>query len=179
MDCSVRKKDGGIIKLESFKEFKLKNEVVIGIFQGSYGNAPELDILIKYQKLDGRVRTPKHIHWAIDLLIKKEHNPKLTKEFAKYLSEMWDKITSFQTKEEQQKCELKFTASAKLKKFEPLNKYGEYSVEFIGHIVELFMIEEKTGNHEAFMFKKLLDAIYTGKDIFSVVSTASFRGQLR
>ena len=135
--------------------------------------------MIKYQRPGDRVRTPKHIHWAIDLLIKKEHAPELTNAFAKYLSGLWEKIKPFQTKAEQQKCELKFTSPAKLKKFEPLNKYGEYSVEFIGHIVELFMLEEKTGNREAFMFKNLLDAIYAGKDIFSVVSTATFRGQLR
>jgi len=165
------KKDG--TEHTAFKEFKLSNGTVIGIFQGSLGQNPDLDILIKYQELNKKVRTPKHIHWAIDLLIKKEHNKELTLDFVKYLREMWDKVEPFKTKEEQQKCELKLTTTEKLKKFEELNQYGEYPVEFIGHVIELMMIEEKTGLSTAFMFKGVLDAIIQEKDIFSIVSKAT------
>jgi len=157
----------------AFKEFKLSNGTIIGIFQGNLGQNPDLDILIKYQEPNKRVRTPKHIHWAIDFLIKKEHNKELTLEFVKYLREMWDKVEPFKTKEDQQKCELKLTTPEKLKKFEELNQYGEYPVEFIGHIIELMMIEEKTGLPTAFMFKGVLDAIIQEKDIFSIVSKAT------
>lgn len=169
------KKDG--IEHIAFKEFVLSNRTVIGVFQGSLGQNPDLDILIKYQEANKRVRTPKHIHWAIDFLIKKEHNKELTLEFVKYLREMWDKVEPFKTKEEQQKCELKLTTPEKLKKFEELNQYGEYPVEFIGHIIELMMIEEKTGLSTAFMFKDVLDAIIQEKDIFSIVSKATHRGR--
>lgn len=178
MECSVRRKDGGRVRLRAFKEFFLKNGAVIGVFQGSYGDNPDLDIIVKYQEKGERVRTPKHIHWAIDLLIKKEHNRVLTKEFVKYLIDMWDKIQPFRTKAEQQRCEVRFTDPKHLKRFEPLDEFGEYPVEFIGHVIELMMLEEKTGNHEAFMFKGVLDAIYNDNDIFSVVSKASFRGRL-
>jgi len=178
MEAVVRRRDKSRVRLNSYKEFKLKNGVVIGVFQGSYGDNPNLDILIKYQKPNCRVRTPKHIHWAIDLLIKEEHKPKLTKEFAKYLAEMWGKIKPFRTKKEQQACKLRFTNPRNLKKFKPLDKYGEYSVEFIGHVVELFMLEEKTGKHEAFMFIDLLKALYEGKDIFSIVSKATYNGRI-
>ena len=106
MQCSVKTKSGKYVKLTAIKEFKLKNGTVIGVFQGSYGNHPELDIIVKYQEQGKRVRTPAHIHWAIDLLIKKEHNPKLTLEFIKYLRDMWNKVQPFTSKAEQQKCEL-------------------------------------------------------------------------
>jgi len=79
---------------------------------GSKGKNPELDIVVKYKdKFTKRVvRTPKHIHWVIDLLIKKEHDRELT-------------------------------------------------VEFIGHIIELLSLEEKTGFEGAFMFKNVLQAL--------------------
>ena len=166
-------------KAKAFKEFHLKNNVVIGVFQGSFGTNPDLDIVVKYQDLrySKRVRTPKHIHWAIDLLIKREHNRELTNEFIAYLRDMWNKVEPFKTKEDQQTCELKLTSSERLREFEELNQYGELSVEFIGHVIELFMIEEKTGLEGAFMFKDLFDALYTGKDVFSIVSLATYNGR--
>lgn len=178
MECTVLKSDGTRVKLKAFKEFNLKDGKVIGVFQGSRGDNPDLDIIIKYKEDEKRIRTPKHLHWAIDLLIKKEHAPKLTQEFVKYLASLWEKVKPFRNKKEQQKCKLKFTNPANLKKFEPLNKYGEYSVEFIGHIIELMMLEEKTGNRKAFMFKGLLDAIYNDEEIFTIVSRASYNGRL-
>lgn len=161
--------------LTSIKEFPLKKGIVIGVFQGTRGKNPDLDIIVKYQRLGGRVRTPQHLHWAIDLLIKKEHNKPLVKDFTKYLISLWDKVEPFANKEQQQKCELKFTEAEELKKFEELDQYGEYPVEFIGHVIELLMIQEKNSD-VAFMFKGVLDAIYNDKDIFSIVSAASFRG---
>src|SRR3989344_8042750 len=98
-------------KVQAFKEFHLQDGAVIGVFQGSKGNVPELDIVVKYKDKFTKkaVRTPKHIHWVIDLLIKKEHNRSLTLEFIDYLITMYEQIEPFKNKVEQQKCELKFT----------------------------------------------------------------------
>ena len=101
----------------------------------------------------------------------------LTDKFIAYLRDIWDRVYPFQTKEEQQKCELKYTSHEKLKEFEPLDEFGEFSAEFIGHVIELFMIEEKTGLGEAFMFKNLFDALHEGKDIFNIVSLATYNGR--
>jgi hypothetical protein len=168
-------------KIKSFKVFALKNGEKIGVFQGSKGSKPELDIVVKFRDKQTKTsvpRTPKHIHWVIDLLIKKEHNRKLTVEFIKYLLDMYDKIRPFGSKKEQQKCELRFTSHEKLKRFEELNNYGQYSVEFIGHVIELLSIEEKTSLEGAFMFKKVLKALYESDDIFSIVSAATHNGRL-
>lgn len=179
MQCSVKTKSGEYVKLTAFKEIKLKTGTKIGVFQGSYGSHPELDIIIKYKEngKGKRVRTPKHIHWAIDLLIKKEHESKLTREFIKYLADMWCEVKPFTTKRQQQKCELRFTNPEYLQKFKALNKYGEYPVEFIGRVIELMMLEEKTGDHKAYMFKGVLDALYNGGEIFKIVQMATFRGR--
>lgn len=179
MDMEWKPKDKA--KIKAFKVFTLKSGEMIGVFQGSKGNKPDLDIVVKYRDKYTKTsvpRTPKHIHWVIDLLIKKEHNEKLTLEFIRYLLAMYDKIKPFSNKTEQQKCECRFTNPENLKKFEKLNNYGQYSVEFIGHVIELLSIEEKTSMEGAFMFKEVLEALSKNKDIFSIVSAATHNGRL-
>ncbi len=171
MEYSLR--DGKGTKAYSFKEITLSDGTIIGIFQGSRGENPDLDIIIKYKESGKRVRTPKHIHWVIDVLIKKEHNKELTLEFVKYLRDMWGRVEPFKTKREQQRCELKETTHEKLKSFDELNKYGEYSVEFTGHLIELMMRMEKTGMDRAYVFKDLMEAIINEKEIFVIVSKAT------
>ena len=176
MECPIK----GRGRVNSLKDFKLSDDRIIGVFQGSRGENPELDIIVKYKDKYVKTktcRTPQHIHWAIDLLIKKEHNKELTKRFVGYLLNMWQKINPFKNKEEQQRCELRCTNPENLKEFEELNCYGEYSIEFIGHILELIMIQEKTGSAKAHMFKGVLEALYNDKDIFSIVSKATYSGK--
>lgn len=167
--------------LTAFKEFNLKRGEVIGVFQGSRGKNKDLDIVVKYKDRYTRpssIRTPKHIHWVIDLLIKKQHNKELTCEFIRYLLEMYNKIEPFKNKREQQECKIKYTNPENLKKFDKLNNYGQYSVEFIGHVIELLSIEEKTSMEGAFMFKGVLKALSETNDIFSIVSAATHNGRL-
>lgn len=162
------------------KEFMLSDGCILYVFQGNRGENPDLDIVIRYRDKftkTKRNRTPQHTHWTIDLLLKREHNRTLTVEFIKYIRDMWDRIEPFRNKQNQLNCELRQTSSDKLKRFVQLNNYGEYSVEFIGHVLELLMIQEKTGLANAFMFKDLLDAIIAEKDIFSIVSKAGYRGR--
>ena len=172
MEYSLRDGKGG--KAHSIKEIKL-NGVTIGVFAGSRGHNPDHDILIKYQEDGKRVRTPKHIHWVIDVLIKKEHNKELTLKFLKYLRDMYDRVDGFCSKEDREKCELKETTHEKLKEFEELNKYGEYKVEFIGHLIELMIKMEKNTPPEkpARVFKELMDSMLKEKEIFVIVSKAT------
>ena len=159
----------------SINEIKLDDNTIIGIFEGNRGANPDHDILIKYHEQGKRIRTPKHIHWVIDLLIKKEYNKELTIKFMKYLREMYDKVEGFKSKADRQKCELKETTKEKLKPFEELNKYGEYKVEFIGHLIELMIkIEKNTpADKPARVFKELMDAMIQEKEIFVIVSKAT------
>jgi len=157
----------------SFKDFQLSDGTIIKVFQGSYGQQPDLDILIKYQQAGKpQMRIPKHVHWVVDILIKKQHDQKLTLEFVKYLRDMYDRTEPFKDKEEQQKCELKETTVDKLKYFESLNAFGEFSVEFIRTLIELKIREEKTGFKNAHVFRELLDAILREADTYTVISMA-------
>ena len=178
MDYQPRKKKGEVTKpprAYSIKEINLNDGTIIGIFAGSRGSNPDHDILIKYQETGKRVRTPKHIHWVIDLLIKKEHNRNLTLEFMKYLRNMYEKVEAFKNKEDRQHCILKETTKERLKPFDKLNKYGEYKVEFIGHLIELMIKMEKNMPPEnpARVFKELMDAMIQEKEIFVIVSKAT------
>lgn len=159
----------------AIKEISLADGTIIGVFEGSRGANPDHDILIKYQENGKRLRTPKHIHWVIDLLIKKEHNRELTLRFMKYLRDMYDCVDSFKSKEDRENCELKETTTAKLKPFQELNKYGEYKVDFIGHLIELMIKMEKNTPPEkpAKVFRELMDAMIQEKEIFVVVSKAT------
>jgi len=128
MDYQPRKQKWETVKPPrkySIKELFLADGTVIGIFEGSRGAIPEHDILIKYQEKGRRVRTPKHIHWVIDLLIKKEHNKELTLEFMRYLRKMYDRVEAFRSKEDRKNFLPKETAKEKVtyspsKREEPL-----------------------------------------------------------
>lgn len=170
-------KPKGQPRKQSIKEIELDG-VTIGVFAGSRGHNPDHDILIKYQEDGKRLRTPKHIHWVIDLLIKKEHNRDLTLKFMKYLRDMYDRVKGFESKEERDKCELTETTKEKLKPFEELNQYGEYSVEFIGHLIELMIKMEKNMPEEnpARVFRQLMDSMLREDEIFVVVSKATQTG---
>ena len=159
----------------AIKEIQLADGTIIGVFEGNRGANPDNDILIKYQEKGKRLRTPKHIHWVIDLLIKKEHNRQLTLKFMRYLRAMYDKVEAFKSKRDRQKCVLCETTKEKLKPFQKLNQYGEYKVEFIGHLIELMIKMEKNTPQEkpARVFKELIDAMIAEKEIFVIVSKAT------
>jgi len=73
------------------------------------------------------------------------------------------------------KCIIKETTAEKLKRFEPLNIYGDYKVDFIGHLIELMIKMEKNTppNKPARVFRELMDAMLQEKEIFVIVSRAT------
>lgn len=93
----------------------------------------------------------------------------------KYLRDMYDRVNAFTSKENRAQCALTETANEKLKPFEELNQYGEYKVDFIGHLIELMIKMEKNTPPEkpARVFKELIDALIQEKEIFAVVSKAT------
>ena len=130
------------------------------------GKLSQNDIVLKYKKNGTRRRTPKHIHFVIDLLIKKEHNDKLVKSFIDTLLIRWESIQGLNQRD-----------INILNKYNELNTYGEYSIEFLLHFGELLMLQEKTNMPGAYMFKKVMESIKDDKDIYSIVSTATHNGR--
>jgi len=136
------------------------------------GEKSEYDFRVRYKEPNKALRTPKHIHLVIDLYLKKTGNRDLTLELVSEFLEMLKELrpsTEFPPN---------FQAFDKkrFERFKDLDSYGEYSVEFLAAIFDLIMIQEKTNYPEGIINRKLFEAFLAEKDIFSVVSTATFRG---
>ncbi|MEK7658739.1 MAG: hypothetical protein AAB352_02620 [Patescibacteria group bacterium] len=162
--------------------FEVNGSYVVGVYQGTLS---DFDILIKYrQKIDGtwsRIRTPKHIHWAADILIKLHEDKIKTQQFLDFLLGIWATTVPVRNPKQQSdilniKSLLKDSQNMILE-YESLSNKGEYSIKFLILLAKLLMIQEKTNMEAAFMFKNLLDALRNKGDIFSVVSIASHTGR--
>jgi hypothetical protein len=136
------------------------------------GKKSEYDFRVRYKEPNKALRTPKHIHLIIDLYLKKTGNRDLTlglvSEFLEMLKELKPSV----------EFPPKFQAFSKnrFERFKELDAYGEYSVEFLAAIFDLIMIQEKTNYPNGIINRKLFEAFLAEKDIFSVVSAATFRG---
>lgn len=136
------------------------------------GKKSQNDFRVCYREPNKRIRTPKHIHLIIDLYMKKVCNKELTLELAREFLKMLPKLQpaklfppTFQE-----------FSKERFNKFEKLNGCGEYSVEFLAAIFDLIMIQEKTNYLNGTINRKLFEAFASERDIFAVVSTATFRG---
>lgn len=70
-----------------------------------------------------------------------------------------------------------FIYKDEINKYEKLNSKGEYSVKFLLVIAKLLMQQEKNNMEEAYMFKRLLNALIEGEDIFKIISISSHTGK--
>ena len=163
---------------QPLKVFRINGEYILAVYQGSLS---EYDLLIKYrQKENGkwsRIRTPKHIHWAVDILIKMSLEEDKTKDFLEFIIDYWDNnVTPLTTEEDRNSLlsdELLSEVNNEATQYSELVEKGEYSVKFLLLIAKLLMFQEKTNLDTAYMFKNLLEALKEGKDIFKIVSIAT------
>lgn len=79
---------------KSIIDIKVNDSYTIYVFKGSL--SPN-DIVVQYSKDSGRARTPKHIHWVIDMLLKeqKNHNDVIT--FIKCMQKTWNEIVGLKS----------------------------------------------------------------------------------
>ena len=138
------------------------------------GKKSQYDFKVQYKEYKKRRRTPKHIHLIIDLYLKLCRNKKLTMQLVDHIINniilRVKSSTTFPPK-------LQILSKEYITKFEELNNYGEYPVEFLLVITELIMIQEKTNYPKGTMNLNLFQKFRNEEDIFSVVSAATFRGK--
>jgi hypothetical protein len=162
--------------------FPVNGNFIIGVYQGSI---TEYDILIKYRQKNNnkwsRIRTPKHIHWAVDIMLKMHSSPSITKDFLDVLLKTWDKTKGVKNESERQNVlkikNLLLLNKNDISRYNSLSNQGEYSIKFLVLLAKLLMIQEKTNLEEAYMFKNLLKELKNNKDIFSIISKATHRGR--
>ena len=161
-------------------EIPVNGSFYLGIYQGTLS---QYDVLIKYRQLENgkwsRIRTPKHIHWAVDILIKQHLENQTTEKLIEALIVLWDnEIKPIKSEQERMSIlnpqtllnEVDLEASS----YPKLAGKGEYSVKFLLLLAHLLMIQEKTNYEGAYMFRRLLEQLKEHKDIYKIVSTATY-----
>ena len=145
-------------KRKAIIEFDFDNYILY-VFQGTLST---FDIFLKYKKGNLRIRTPKHIHWAVDVLVKLQGQKRLTKNDYFTLSNLV-------------KNALKVI---KIEDYKKLDYYGEYPVDFLFVLMLLLSIQEKTNRIDAYMFGSIIDELLESNyDIFRIVSKAGYSGR--
>jgi hypothetical protein len=143
----------------------------VAIYQGSRGENPDLDFIVKYKEKGKRLRTPSHTHWIVDLLVKAEYNKNLLSSYVSDLINVYDGTTPFNSVEERDRYELTHMNDME-DKYWLLNGHGYYSVKTLTSLVELFSKCEKQSTG-AFMFKTLLELVKDycegKKDFYQIV----------
>ena len=166
--------------LSLLTQFPVNDHFQIGIYQGTLS---QFDMLIRYKQLINgdwtRARTPKHIHWAVDILIKQHEEPEATNRFLDFLLQYWNSVTPLLSEKERVELleanRLLDEVNNEAVQYQELAKHGEYSIKFLILLAKLLMIQEKTNYHEAYMFKNLLEQLKAHKDLYKIISTATHR----
>ncbi|MEM0466703.1 MAG: hypothetical protein QXX20_03785 [Candidatus Thermoplasmatota archaeon] len=138
------------------------------------------DIWIKFR--DRRIprtqiRTPKHIHWTVDLLIKKDNDAQLTNQFLNDMLQRWNNIHPLPDRTYQTILHNLILSQNQqfLSKYQQLNNHGFFNIDFLTHLMELLMLQEKTNNPNAYMFRNVVNAILNSQDLYGIISTATHR----
>jgi len=157
----------------SIIDIKIDDTYTIYVFKGSLSKN---DIVVKYSKFGKRLRTPKHIHWVIDILLKEQKNHNSTIAFIECMQKTWGNIEGLQNNDYNTiKDILNKHINVINKKIEKSTlEGGEYPIDFVMILLLLLMIQEKTNRTDAYMFNRILDELLKkNMDIFSIVSTAT------
>lgn len=152
-------------------------DYIIYVFQGTLS---QFDIVIKYKKDSTRIRTPKHIHWVVDILMKMQGNEVLAKRYLQAIQNCWNTCGPLTNNDYETLKKLVENGEndIDIKQYFALNTYGEYDVEFLYVLMELLAIQEKTNRTDAYMFGNIIEELLkTERDIFKIISTAGFVGR--
>jgi hypothetical protein len=153
------------------KHWRTDSVTEVAIYQGSRGESPELDFIVKYKEEGKRLRTPSHTHWIVDLLVKSEVSKENVLSFINDMIKIYDNTTPFTSVDERNKYVLKYP-SQMVTKHSTLQGHGYYSIETLICFIELFSLCEKQSTG-AFMFRGLLTLVKEycegKKDFYQIV----------
>jgi hypothetical protein len=163
-------KKGGVTH-SPIKHWKTDNVTEVAIYQGSRGENPDIDFIVKYKEEGKRLRTPSHTHWIVDLLVKSELSKDNLLSFVNDMIKIYDEAVPFKSVEERNKYVLKYPAQM-VTKHSTLQGHGYYTIETLTAFIELFSLCEKQSTG-AFMFRGLLTLVKEycegKKDFYQIV----------
>lgn len=153
------------------KHWKTDNVTEVAIYQGSRGENPELDFIVKYKEEGKRLRTPSHTHWIVDLLVKSEASKENLLSYVNDLIKIYDEAVPFKSIEERNKYVLRYPTQM-VNKHSTLQGHGYYTIQTLTAFIELFCLCEKQST-DAFMFRGLLTLVKEycegKKDFYQIV----------
>ena len=164
--------------IEPINTFPVNSHYMLSIYEGKMS---EYDIVIRYRQLENgkwsRIRTPKHIHWAVDILMKQNANKKEAQKFLDLLLSKWETLPAIKNKEAKdfllKSNILLWDVDKEAETYSKLARKGEYSIKFLFLLAKLLIIQEKTNNDNAYMFKTLLDALKSHKNIYKLIHVST------
>ena len=144
----------------------------------------DYDIRIKYkdEKWTWHWRQPKHIHWIVDWMLKREHNIKKVKELVIFFQKLWDenspeeatKILKSLYEKEKKLNDLFLNLLEEIKEFEELNNNWYYHVDFLIFSWYLLLLQEKTNRADAYMFQRMFSVLWKDySDLYKVITDAT------
>ncbi|MCJ7719972.1 MAG: hypothetical protein MUO36_00715, partial [Candidatus Hadarchaeum sp.] len=94
-------------------------------------------------------------------MIKKFGNQNLTDAFLKDMLARWSQITPLPNRKMLTiKNNLACSRNTRfLAQYKRLNHYGFFGMDFLTHLMELLMLQEKTNNPQAYMFKNVVGGL--------------------
>ncbi len=146
--------------------------------KAAFRNSTSLSNTANLKTANGAGRGLRNIsHWAVDILIKHYSEPHETDRFIESILQLWEKTEGIRSDEDRQRLlnesYLIDSVNQEASNYPKLAQKGEYSAKFLLLLARLLMLQEKTNNPDAYMFKKLLQKLKNHKNIFEIVSTAS------
>ncbi len=146
----------------------------------------DYDIKVNYKDLNDSDywKTPKHIHWIFDIMIKKEHNSEEVKLLMEFLLDKWDNLSSDFCSQELIKLhnrektleELFNDIESDISSYIETNQYGYFPNSFLMLFGYLMVLQEKNNRSDAYMFKKMLEWVISDEyNPYKIISVATGR----
>ncbi len=119
------------------------------------------------------MRTPKHMHWLLDLILKKEKYPTLTDQFVDMLKNKYAEISALTEVSYEHYCSLvEGLFEEDLEEYSQLSNAGEYPVEFVYMIITILIAQEKTNYPEGGLFQDMLTSVqYENIEVFKLLGS--------
>ncbi|MBU1093340.1 MAG: hypothetical protein KKH01_02630 [Firmicutes bacterium] len=131
------------------------------------------DIRIRYKKTNTQMRTPKHSHWVLDTILKKEQFPDLANKFIHLIEGKYKYVKILPAPDfNAYKSFVIEIYKENLSSYKELSNAGEYPIEFLYLLVMLLIAQEKTNYPTGGLFQDMLTSLkYKKIEVFKLLGS--------
>jgi len=146
-------------KRKAINVYTTEEGLKIGMFQGSRGQFPAIDYVVKILKSGDaeRLIPPPHSFWVVDLMMKIIEHREEVIEILEYYANYYNNLQPFNTPGERENYNLE-TVDHITEEYSKINQSHTLSINYVAIIIELFCKNEKR-NAGAYMFRNLLQTL--------------------